>query len=72
MAKRTKTGPRRVGIQVASPTSERVIGRCAAPPFQPLRLTLHAQFVLPFVLRFQVPHIRQTYGDSELLSIKQH
>lgn len=40
MAKRTKTGPRRVGIQVASPTSERVIGRCAAPPSQPLRLTL--------------------------------
>ena len=28
--KRQKTGPRRVGIKVASPTSERVIGRCAA------------------------------------------
>lgn len=29
--KRQKTGPRRVGIKVASPTSERVIGRCAPP-----------------------------------------
>jgi hypothetical protein len=29
--KRLKTGPRRVGIKVASPTSERVIGRCAPP-----------------------------------------
>lgn len=30
-AKRQKVGPRRVGVKVASPTSERVIGRCADP-----------------------------------------
>ena len=27
-AKRTKSNPRRIGIKIASPTSERVIGRC--------------------------------------------
>ena len=32
-AKRTKTNPRRISIKIASPTSERVIGRCAPPLF---------------------------------------
>ncbi len=42
--KRLKTGPRRVGIKVASPTSERVIGRCLtfAKPMETFDLLLKA------------------------------
>ena len=30
-SKRLKSNPRRIAVKVASPTSERVIGRCVAP-----------------------------------------
>ena len=52
MAKRTKTGPRRVGIQVASPTSERVIGRCLTFA-KPVRYDLMP--FLPFCLCSRLP-----------------
>ena len=41
-AKRTKTNPRRISIKVASPTSERVIGRCLsfAKPMETFDLLL--------------------------------
>ena len=43
-AKRTKTNPRRIGIKIASPTSERVIGRCLsfAKPMETFDLLLKA------------------------------
>lgn len=47
--KRMKTGPRRVGIKVASPTSERVIGRCAPP----LRARSSPPRADPFAARFR-------------------
>jgi len=48
-AKRTKSNPRRIGIKIASPTSERVIGRCLsfAKPMVRLASEIHPLFFSP-------------------------
>lgn len=68
--KRTKSNPRRIGIKIASPTSERVIGRCLSFAKSMVRFprTPFSTSAAP-ALAIAHPHRRSTHGVQDTFDL---